>query len=119
MMELTLTSKQAARLVGASTSVAKSVELHSMVHENGMMKMREVKEIELPAGKRVNLGEAGFHLMLIGLKAPLKAGEIVPVTLTIQAGKEKPVKIEAQAEVRPLNEQKAEPKEAEHSHHHH
>lgn len=67
------------------------------------MKMREVKVIELPAGKRVNLRESGYHLMLIGLKAPLKEGESVPLTLSIKVGAQQVVKIKAVAEVGSLN----------------
>src|SRR5512145_3154873 len=87
MADVTITSKLAATLVGAVSAASTSVELHSMTHEGGMMKMREVKAIELPAGKSVNLGENGFHLMLIGLKSPLKAGETIPLTLSIQTAK--------------------------------
>lgn len=101
-VDLTITSKHAATLVGVSSPVAGSAELHSMVTEGGMMKMREVKSIELPAGKHVNLGESGYHLMLNGLKAPLKAGDSVPLTLSIRAGKEGVVKVETRAEVRSL-----------------
>ena len=101
-VDLTITSKHAATLVGVSTPVAGSAELHSMTSENGMMKMREVKSIELPAGKHVNLGESGYHLMLNGLKAPLKAGDSVPLTLSIKAGKQGVVKVETKAEVRSL-----------------
>ena len=89
--------------MGASSAACKTIELHSMkmTHDSGMMKMRKVPAIELPAGKRVNLGESGYHLMLTGLKAPLKAGEIVPLTLEIKVSKHR-IKIEAKAEVRPL-----------------
>jgi periplasmic copper chaperone A len=102
-VDLTITSKQAAILVGASSSFCKTIELHSMTmtHDSGMMKMREVPAIELPAGKRVNLGESGYHLMLIGLKAPLKAGDSVPLTLDIKVSNHT-VSIEAKAEVKPL-----------------
>jgi copper(I)-binding protein len=102
-VDLTIISKQDATLVGASSPACKSIELHSMTmaHDSGMMKMREVPSIELPAGKRVNLGESGYHLMLTGLKSPLKAGESVPLTLDIKVSKRK-VKIETRAEVRPL-----------------
>ncbi len=61
---MTISSKQAATLVGASTPASKTVELHRMWEENDMMKMREVMAIELPAGKRVNLHDSGYHLML-------------------------------------------------------
>ncbi len=65
-----------------------------------MMRMREVKAIELPAGKQVNLRDSGYHLMLIGLKAPLKEGETVPLTLSIKVGKHGVVKIRTVAEVK-------------------
>ncbi|MGA7751137.1 MAG: copper chaperone PCu(A)C [Gallionella sp.] len=102
-VDITITSKQAAILVGVSSPVAKTAELHSMMTEGGMMRMREVKAIELPAGKRVNLGESGYHLMLDGLKAPLKEGDSVPLTLSIKVGKQEAVKIETKAEVRSLH----------------
>ena len=100
--DMTITSKQAATLVGVSSPAAKTAELHSMTTEGGIMRMREVKSIELPAGKHVNLRESGYHLMLNGLKSPLKAGDSVPLTLSIKAGKQGVVKIETRAEVRPL-----------------
>lgn len=102
-VDLTITSKQDATLVGASSTVCKTIELHSMTmtHDSGMMKMREVPAIKLPAGKLVNLGKSGYHLMLTGLKAPLKAGESVPLTLDIKVA-DLTVKVEAKAEVRPL-----------------
>ncbi len=116
-VDLTITSKQDAALVGASSTACKAIELHSMMmaHDSGMMKMREVPAIELPAGKRVNLGEGGYHLMLTGLKSPLKAGESVPLTLDIKVSN-RMVKIEANAEVRPLTATKpAMEEEQEHS----
>lgn len=117
MVDLTITSKQAASLVGIASPAAGSVELHSMTHENGMMKMREVKSIELPAGKSVDLGQSGYHLMLNGLKAPLKAGENVPLTLSIKVPNKGVVKVEARAEVKPLLG--TAPLQDEHMHHHH
>jgi periplasmic copper chaperone A len=101
-VDLTITSKQAATIVGVSSPAAKSAALHSMTTEGGMMRMREVKEIELPAGKSVNLGESGYHLMLEGLNTPLKEGESVPVTLHIKVGNQAVLKLETKAEVRPL-----------------
>ena len=101
-MDLTITSKHAATLVGVSSPSARAVELHSMTSENGMMKMRSVEAIELPAGKRVNLREGGYHLMLNGLKAPLKAGDTVPLALSVKVGRQGMVKIETQAEIKPL-----------------
>jgi copper(I)-binding protein len=100
--DLSITSKQSATLIGASSPVCKTVQLHTMTMEGGMMKMREVRAIELPAGKRVNLRDSGYHLMMIGLKAPLKEGDTVPLTLSIRLGKHGVVKIRARAEVRSL-----------------
>lgn len=117
MVDLRITSKQAASLVGVSSPAAGSVALHSMTHEGGMMKMREVKSLELPAGKPVDLGQGGYHLMLNGLKAPLKAGDSVPLTLNIKVANKTMVKIEAKAEVKPLAE--AAMRQDEHMHHNH
>lgn len=117
-VDVTITSKQAATLVGVSSPVAKTAELHSMTSENGMMKMREVKEIELPAGKSVSLRESGYHLMLNGLKAPLKEGETVPLTLSIKVGKQAVVKLDTKAEVRSLTSTKA-PAQADEQQHMH
>jgi hypothetical protein len=115
-VDLTVTSKQAASLVGVSSQIAASAELHSMTSENGMMRMREVKVIELPAGKRVNLRARGYHLMLNGLKAPLKEGETVPLTLSIKVGKQGVVKLETKVEVRSLHSTGGTSHEEEHHH---
>lgn len=100
MVDLSITSVKDAKLVGFSSPACKTAQMHSMT-DQPVMKMREVQSIELLAGKRVALREAGFHLMLMGLKAPLKAGESVPLTLNINvAGKE--VKVDVKAEITPL-----------------
>ncbi|MNC93198.1 hypothetical protein D3C83_97740 [compost metagenome] len=65
------------------------------------MKMRAVQKIELPAGKAVKLAPAGLHIMLVGIKQPLRANERIPLELTIEAaGRVTSIKVEA--EVRPL-----------------
>lgn len=119
MADFSITSKQAATFVGASSPACKSVELHAMSHEGGVMKMREVKSLELPASKPLALGENGYHLMLLGLKAPLKAGDIVPLTLKIRTADKRETRVEVKAEVKPLVEAPAEAAPDEHSHHHH
>lgn len=115
-VDLSITSKQPATLVGVSSPACKTVELHSMTSENGMMRMREVKAIELPAGKRVNLSESGYHLMLNGLKAPINEGEIVPLTLNIKVANQGVVKVETKAEVKSLTVAKAASQEDGHQH---
>jgi copper(I)-binding protein len=119
MVDLSITSVQAATLVGVSSPACKAAELHSMTHEGGVMKMREVKEIALTAGQRVGLGESGYHLMLIGLKAPLKAGEVVPLTLNVRLADKRVVNVEVKAEVRPLTEARAMQQGGGHMHHEH
>lgn len=72
------------RLVSASADVSQRVELHEMKMEGDVMRMRQVEAIELPPNKRVELKPGGLHIMLIGLKAPLKAGERFPMTLRFE-----------------------------------
>lgn len=79
------------RLVAAKSDVAERVELHNHVHEDGVMKMRRVDAIEIPAGETVTLAPGGYHLMLFNLKQPLKAGEKVHLTLDFEKAGEVPV----------------------------
>lgn len=118
MVNLVVTSKQAATLIGISSTACKSVEMHSMTHDNGMMKMREVKAIILPAGKRVDFEEAGYHLMLIGLKSALKEGKSVPLTLRIKDKNQRVVNIKTSAAVKSITATQATDEEGAHSHHH-
>ena len=72
------------RLMSASSPAAASVEMHTMAMEGDVMKMRQVDAIDLPAGQTVELKPGGYHLMLMGLKAPLKAGDKLPLTLKFE-----------------------------------
>ena len=76
------------RVVGASTPVAGRVEMHVTLREGDVMKMREVKSFEVPAGGTFELKPGGAHLMLLDLKRPLKKGEKVPLTLKLEKGGE-------------------------------
>ncbi|MBI1175000.1 MAG: copper chaperone PCu(A)C [Sideroxydans sp.] len=98
-VSLHITSVQDARLVAVSSPVSKSAEIHTMKHENGMMMMRAVDDLPLPANKEVVLG-SGDHIMLVGLKQPLKAGDSVPVKLTIELAGKRRQAVEVKAEVR-------------------
>ena len=69
------------RLVGASSPVAGKVELHETRMEGTIMRMLPVAGIDLMPGKKVELKPGGLHIMLLGIKAPLKAGETFPLTL--------------------------------------
>jgi len=70
------------RLLGGSTPIADRIEVHSMTMDGGVMRMRPVSGgLAIPAGGRIALKPGGYHLMLIGLKQPLRRGAMVPVTL--------------------------------------
>ena len=98
---LTITNTGSApdTLVGVASPVAAIGELHDMTVEDGIMIMRPVEGgIAIPPGASVDLAPGGLHIMLIDLKAPLKKGEDVPVTLTF----EKAGSVEATLHVAPI-----------------
>ena len=99
-LQFSIVSKKEAQLVAISSPVADAAEMHSMTHENGVMKMHAVESLTLPADKVVDLKAGGYHVMLLNLKKPLKAGEKMPFTVTVQfAGKRKEM-VKASAEVK-------------------
>ena len=85
-MLLSNTGNAARQLVAADSPVAKTVELHTHLNENGVMKMRQIKEIGIPAHGETRLKPGSYHVMLIDLKAPLQEGDGVPLTLTFDDG---------------------------------
>jgi hypothetical protein len=100
-----ITSPANATLVGANSNAAGSMELHTMNMNNGVMEMREIKVLPLPKGKLVKLMPGGFHLMMFDLKQPMKAGEIVPISLTIETADKKRETIKVKAQVRDMHSQ--------------
>jgi copper(I)-binding protein len=86
------------RLIGASSPAAGAVELHSHVMEGGIAKMRRVDAIAVPGGKSVVLKPSGYHLMLTDLKAPLKEGDLLKLTVVF----EKAGAIDLEATVEPI-----------------
>jgi copper(I)-binding protein len=75
-------------IIAMESPVAGAVEAHTMTMEEGMMRMRKIENLEVPAGKSVVLEPGAMHLMLIDLKDPLAAGGRYPLTLTFKvAGK--------------------------------
>ena len=91
-----------ARLLSVSSSVVPRVEVHEMNMDGGVMRMREVKAIELPKGKTVSLEPGGFHIMLMNLKKPIAAGDVIPLTLVVESGG-KQQKVEVKAVARAMN----------------
>ncbi len=83
---MTLRSGRTLTLAGASSPVAEFVEIHTMSMRDGVMEMRQIDGLKLPAGKPVTLKPGGLHLMLINLKKPLKAGEEIELVLDFKDG---------------------------------
>lgn len=77
------------KIVSATSPAAKNVELHTHTHENGMMKMRQVPHINIPAGGDALLKPGGLHIMLIGLTQTLTKDAPVSVTIKYEDGSEK------------------------------
>ncbi len=73
-------------LVAAETPVAKAAELHDHQDADGVMQMRQVAQIVVPAGGSTSLAPGGLHMMLIGLTAPLAEGEPVEIELRFDSG---------------------------------
>lgn len=78
---MTLKSPEESSLVFVESPAAGSVEIHSMVMNNNIMKMRKLDELPLKADKPEKLAPGGFHLMLFDLKKQLKSGEKVDFKL--------------------------------------
>ena len=98
---MTITNKgnAADRLLSASSPAAGKVEIHEMTMQDGVMKMRELAGgLPIEAGKTASLAPGGYHLMLTDLKAPLKEGDLLELTLVF----EKAGEIQVEATVEPL-----------------
>lgn len=78
-------------IVKAASPAAKTVELHTHIHDGGVMRMRQVKDIPLPAKGEAVLAPGGYHVMLIDMKAPLKEGDKVAITLGFSDGSTKSI----------------------------
>jgi len=106
-----LTARQDTQLVSVSTPVAGVAEVHEMKLEGDIMRMRPVRQLDLPAGKTVELKPGGYHLMLQQLKQPLAQGSTVPLTLTFRnaAGVESKLELKVPVAVRAPSGSAAQP----------
>ena len=92
---LTLASPAGDRLTGVSSSAAATAQVHEMSMDGAIMRMRELPDgLALPPGQTITLQPGGYHIMLIGLKAPLKQGDTVVLHLTF--AKSAPMDVTAQ-----------------------
>jgi copper(I)-binding protein len=95
-----------ATLIAASSPVAGVTQIHEMVMSEGVMRMREVTGgVSLKAGQSFELKPGGYHIMMMDLKQPVKAGDRVPLTLTFKQANGQQTTTQVDAEVRGLNGQ--------------
>jgi copper(I)-binding protein len=95
-MEIKTRNGEADRLVGGSSPDAEKVEIHNHIMDSGVMRMRRIDGVDIPAEGSVELAPGGFHVMLLGLKAPLLEETVIPLTLIFE--KAGAVEIEAVVE---------------------
>lgn len=92
-LEINNKSADEFKLISADSAVANKVELHTHSHDNGIMQMREVSHYNIPSNSDLILEPMGHHIMLMGLKQPLKTGDTFMLTLNFEHGKPIPTKI--------------------------
>lgn len=85
------------KLISAASTAAGRLELHTMLRDGDVMRMRPVTDIAIPANGEVTLQPGGLHLMLIGLTRPMNDGQSVPVTLRFEQAGEVTVQFAVQA----------------------
>lgn len=96
-------SNKDARVISVQTSAASIAEIHEMKMEKNVMKMRPIEYLELPAGKSVELKPGGYHLMLMDLKAQIKPGDAIPLTLVVEGKDKKRETIDILVKARSIN----------------
>ncbi len=85
-MTLANPGARADALVAVESPLAREVQIHQSSMKDGIASMQRTARVPIPAGGRVTFAPGGYHLMLMGLTKPLKAGDTVPVTLTFASG---------------------------------
>ena len=87
------------KLVKAESPIAAIVEIHEMKMNDGVMEMKGLDAVEIPANKLIDLKPGGLHIMLMKLKKSINPGDKVPLTLTFEGADKKPfvVKLDAVA----------------------
>jgi len=92
-----VTAQKDVQLTGGRSPVAQVVEVHEMKMDNDVMRMRPAGNLRLKAGQSIELKSGGYHLMMMGLKQPLKAGDSVPLTLEFKAADGSVSKVDVKA----------------------
>ncbi len=87
-MVINNTGNEEVKLIAAASDIADRVELHTHIHADGMMKMRQVPEVSIQAQNTVALQPGGYHVMFVNLKQPLKEGQSVAILLYFDNGEQ-------------------------------
>lgn len=90
-------SAQPVKLVKAESPVAGLVELHNMSMKDGVMEMKAMDAVDVPANKVVDLKPGGMHVMLMMVKKPINKGDKIPLTLTFEGADKKPLAVKVEA----------------------
>ena len=115
-MEIENDGSQEDILIGGSSPVSHKIEVHTHVNDNGVMRMREVKGgLVLPKDKKVELKPGGYHIMLMGLRKPLNAGDTFPLTLKFKHAPAKTVTVKVKSNANSSKHSH----DHHHDHHHH
>jgi copper(I)-binding protein len=95
-----IVARENLRLTGVKSAVAETAQVHQMKMENGMMRMRAVPFLDLPAGKTVKLEPGGYHIMLFDIKQSLLAGQKLKLELTVEDASKRQHRVAVEAVVR-------------------
>ena len=87
------TSATPDRVVAVRTPIAVAAEIHQSIKDGEIMRMRAVPALEIAAGATVTLEPGGLHVMLIGIKEPLKEGQTFPLTLVLEQAGERTIEV--------------------------
>ncbi|WP_087016464.1 copper chaperone PCu(A)C [Thaumasiovibrio subtropicus] len=107
------------RIIAARADIAGKVELHNHIHEDGMMKMREVSSIEVPAGETVSLKPGSFHVMFFNLTKVPALGEQFPVIVTFEKAGEVELMFKVKEAIKPMHHNGKHDHNAHDGEHHH
>lgn len=83
---ITNKGKEDDRMIGLETAVAEKAEVHATVNDGGVMKMLHVEDLTIRSGETLTLEPGGLHIMLMGLREPLRKGGSFPLTVTFEKG---------------------------------
>ena len=95
-----IVARENLRLTGVKTAAAETAQLHQMKMENGMMRMRSVPFLDLPAGKPVRLEPGGYHIMLFDLRGSLVPGQKLKIELTFEDAAKRRHRVPVEAIIR-------------------